>query len=73
LDGEKIKIYKTKKISQPTELAAGTIESDGKKYLRITCAEGCIEIIELQPDKRKRMDIKSFLNGTLIKSESVEM
>jgi methionyl-tRNA formyltransferase len=73
LDGEKIKIYKTKKISQDSNFPAGTIETDGKKYLRITCLEGCVEILELQPDKRKRMDIKSFLNGTLIKSESVEM
>jgi methionyl-tRNA formyltransferase len=72
-DGEKIKIYKTKKISQDTNFPAGTIETDGKKYLSITCSEGCVEILELQPDKRKRMDIKSFLNGTLIKSESVEM
>ena len=73
LAGEKIKIYKTKKIDQAKILPAGTIDTDGKKYLRIACKEGCVEILELQPDKRKRMDIKSFLNGTSVNSVSVDI
>jgi methionyl-tRNA formyltransferase len=72
LDGEKLKIFKTKKINEPANSKIGSIDTDGKKYLRIACTDGWIEILELQPDKRKRMDIKSFLNGTSIKNNSVE-
>ncbi len=72
LDGEKLKIYKTKKINEPTGLIPGSVETDGKKYLRIACTDGSVEILELQPDKRKRMDIKSFLNGTVIKNKTVD-
>ena len=72
LDGEKLKIYKTKKINEPTGLIPGSVETDGKKYLRIACTDGTVEILELQPDKRKRMDIKSFLNGTVIKNKTVD-
>jgi len=72
LDGEKLKIFRTKKINEPANSNIGSIDTDGKKYLRIACTDGWIEILELQPDKRKRMDIKSFLNGTSIKNNSVE-
>jgi len=72
LDAEKLKIFKTKKTNEPCSAASGSIYSDGKKFLKIACSDTWLEILELQPDKRKRMDIKSFLNGTLIKSESVE-
>jgi methionyl-tRNA formyltransferase len=53
-------------------LIPGSVETDGKKYLRIACTDGTVEILELQPDKRKRMDIKSFLNGTVIKNKTVD-
>jgi methionyl-tRNA formyltransferase len=36
---------------------------EGKKNLRIATATGLVEVIEIQPEGGKRMDIASFLNG----------
>lgn len=71
IDGEKHKIYRTKKLLEAHNKAPGSIDSDGKKYLRIACTDGWVEILDIQADKRKRMDVKSFLNGTVIRNECI--
>lgn len=73
VDGEKLKIYRSAKLLESHDKSPGTIDTDGKKYLRIACTDGWLEILDLQADKRKRMDVKSFLNGTVIRNESVDI
>ena len=73
VDGEKLKIYRSAKLHESHEHSPGTISTDGKKYLRIACTDGWLEILDLQADKRKRMDVKSFLNGTVIRNHSVDL
>ena len=73
VDGEKLKIYRSAKLPESHEQSPGTISTDGKKYLRIACTDGWLEILDLQADKRKRMDVKSFLNGTVIRNHSVDL
>ena len=46
-----------------TEVAPGTILSDGKTYLAISTADGAISITELQISGKKRMAVKDFLIG----------
>ncbi len=41
----------------------GTIESDGKSYIRVRCSDGWIEIGELQIAGKKRMAVKELLLG----------
>ncbi len=72
LDGEKLKIYKTEKIIESHYKTPGTIDSDGKKYFRIACTDGWLDILELQAEKRKKMDVKSFLNGSEIREKEVD-
>lgn len=71
IDGIKHKIYHTLRIIENHNAQLGSIDTDGKKYLRIACLDGWIEVLELQADKRKRLDIKSFLNGYVIVNEIV--
>ena len=71
IDATKHKIYKAQKIVAAHDKTPGTIASDGKKYLHIACTDGWIDVLELQADKRKRMDVKSFLNGYTIVNEVV--
>ena len=71
LDGSKHKIYRSQKFLEQHNHTAGSIATDGKKFLRIACKEGWIEILTIQADKRKRMDIKSFLNGYHIQNHSI--
>ncbi len=58
----KIKIFKTSIIQDSHLLKVGTIIAD-KKNLKIACADGFLEILELQLAGKKRMDVVSFLNG----------
>ena len=56
-----LKLFKT--IKTETSLAVGTIQTDGKEMIEIGCSSGSLQIMELQLAGKKRLDIKSFLNG----------
>lgn len=58
-----LKIYEAEKIETPHTLAPGMIETDGKKYLRIACTDGFLNILSLQLAGKKRMNIADFLCG----------
>lgn len=62
LNGKNIKIHKTV-LSDIIGGKAGEIIDSNKKLI-VSCGDGkCVEILELQPDGKKRMDTKSFLAG----------
>lgn len=61
--GKKLKIFKTKKITETHSSPIGSYRSDNKNYLHFATQDGFIEVLELQVQGKKRMDIKSFLNG----------
>jgi len=63
LDGLKLKIFKSKKVEENHHFKPGKIETDNKNYFRIATQDGFVEILELQMQGRKRMEIKAFLNG----------
>ena len=70
LDGKKLKILKAKKgvdapLQEPT-----TFSTDKKKYLRFFTLDGFIEVLELQLQGKKRMNIKDFLNGYQFQSST---
>lgn len=71
LDGEKLKIFKAEKEIIAHSQTAGSIETDGKKFLKIATKDGYINLLNLQLTKRKRMDVKSFLNGYEVKSKHI--
>lgn len=41
----------------------GTIESDGKTYLKVACKNGWLQITDIQLAGKKRMKIEDFLRG----------
>ncbi|MFA7116043.1 MAG: methionyl-tRNA formyltransferase [Bacteroidales bacterium] len=66
MDGEKldVKIAKTAIVEDHQDNEnIGKIISDGKKYLRVYCRQGIIDILEIQIPGKKNMPIKSFLAG----------
>ena len=50
-------------IKTENNLPLGSIQTDGKGILEIGCSSGSLQVLELQLAGKKRMDIKSFLNG----------
>lgn len=62
IDGKEFKIHKTI-LSLKTSDKTGEIV-DNKGVLTVCCGDGnCVDILEIQPQGKKKMDIKSFLAG----------
>ena len=62
--GVRCKVFATAVCDQTVSLAPGTVVQADKKGLKIACGEGTVlEILELQPDGKKRMAANAFLLG----------
>lgn len=59
----KLKIFKSGIQDEKPAVAPGEFETDGKMYLRFACADGYLDIEELQLEGKKRMRIEDFLRG----------
>lgn len=58
-----LKIFKARKVPASHTYVPGTFLTDGKKSLKVATPGGFLQILELQLQGRKQMDIVSFLNG----------
>lgn len=58
-----IKIYKADFSLSKHPEKPHLLQTDGKSTLSVSCNDGVIKILELQVSGKKRMDIRSFLNG----------
>jgi methionyl-tRNA formyltransferase len=63
LDGKLLKIYRSEKEIATHRYAPGNIFTDHKTYLKFSCADGYIHILDLQLEGKKRMPIADFLRG----------
>ena len=63
LQGKKLKVYAADKINKVPTILPGEYETDGKTFLSFACADGYINIVDLQLEGKKRMNIKDFLRG----------
>lgn len=58
-----IKIFETEPIIFEHHFEYGEIISDNKTEIKIAGKNGFLKIISLQPEGKKRMNVKDFLNG----------
>lgn len=71
INGKEVKIHKSALTDIVSNLDAGTIYQSDKQLL-VTCGDGkCLEILEVQPSGKKKMDIKSFLAGNRLEKGSL--
>jgi methionyl-tRNA formyltransferase len=63
LDEKIIKVYKSQKELTHHNQATGSMESDGKTFLKFACIDGFIHITDLQMEGKKRMLVADFLRG----------
>lgn len=70
LDGKVLKVYNTRfsTIEDSTEISHFvrndiTIKTDNKNYLSFKCADGWLDVLELQLEGKKRMKVDEFLRG----------
>ncbi len=57
------KIFRVNITKAGKEEHSGNYETDGENYLRFRCLDGYIEVIEIQMEGKKMMEIKAFLRG----------
>ena len=69
-DSLAIKLYEVNKITEKHQIETGTIISD-KKTIKIAVQEGYIELLIIQLPEKKKMDVKSILNGFTIKENAI--
>lgn len=62
-DGLSAKIYDVAFVPQSVDAQCGTIFSNNKRFIRVVCANGLIEIKELQLSGKKRMTADELLRG----------
>jgi methionyl-tRNA formyltransferase len=60
---KKLKIFKAEKINRTPVVAAGAFETDEKTFLQIACSNGYLNLLNVQLEGKKRLDIKDFLRG----------
>ena len=60
-----VKIYKVSIVEEGKDKTSsiGQLETDSKTHIHIFCSDGIIALEELQLPGKKRMDVKSLLNG----------
>jgi len=57
------KIFRVNITKAGKEEHPGNYETDEENYLRFRCLDGYIEVIEIQMEGKKKMEIKAFLRG----------
>jgi len=73
LDGKKMKVFRAEREMATHDLTASEIVTDNKKYLKIATQDGFINLLKIQPSKRKKMDVRSFLNGYEVNAKQVDV
>lgn len=63
LNGKMLKIYGSEKEETAPSIPAGDYQTDKKTYLKFACADGYIQVKELQLEGKKKMGIEEFLRG----------
>lgn len=57
------KIYSATRDNDSLPSAPGSIQTDGKKYLKIACPDGWLSVTEIQLSGKKQMKIDELLRG----------
>ena len=63
LNEKQLRVYHIETEFTTHQLTPGVVVSDNKNYIKFAAIDGFISIKDLQLQGKKRMDVKSFLNG----------
>jgi len=70
LDGEPLKIHKTRRTAQPVgDELVGILKGNAKSGLFVRCADAWLEILELQATGGKKLTAKDYLAGKTLEGK----
>ena len=64
-----VKIFESEKVSEAHQLSAGTIVTDGKKYMKVAVPDGFVSVLSLQLPGKKRLKTDELLRGFRLTNE----
>jgi len=63
LNDKPLRIFQAAILAEDSSQEAGTVIACDKKGIDISCGEGVLRILKLQPSGSKAMDVTAFMNG----------
>lgn len=63
IQNKTLKIYRSVNKPEISGGEPGQISTDHKNWLRFSCGQGTVEVLELQMEGKKRMGVQDFLKG----------
>lgn len=63
LGGKQLKVFKTAMQPETHDAVPGTMDTDGRTFLRFACTDGWLNVLDLQLAGKKRMPVADFLRG----------
>ena len=64
-----VKIFESEKVSEAHQLSAGTIVTDGKKYIKVAVPDGFVSVLSLQLPGKKRLKTDELRRGIRLTNE----
>ena len=69
--GRTLKIWGSRKSGLKASGAPGTVLGADKSGLFVACGEGVLELVEVQPESKKKMSAQVFINGRGVRAGDV--
>lgn len=63
LAGKNLKLFKSRFIARPSNSEPGTVVDTADGEIVVACEQGCVGLLEVQLENRKRLSSKDFLSG----------
>lgn len=63
IGNKQVKVFQDRFEPAIHQLSPGTVETDGKTFLRMSCNDGWIYLLDVQMESKKRMLIEELLRG----------
>lgn len=63
LNNKPLRIWQAQILPENSQLEAGTVIHCDKKGIDVSCGDGVLRLLKLQPSGSKAMDVASFMNG----------
>lgn len=63
IDGKRLKVWQASVSAETSTLPAGSLVANNNRFAVSFAQNSVLDLIEVQPAGKKKMDIKSFLNG----------
>ena len=67
LEGKTLKILKAEKIISAVREEPGTFLTDGRTFLKFAASDGYLNVLDLQLEGKKKMQVQEFLRGFRLK------